>query len=75
MRFLRTSYSGIMGGRRACLGRNGKYSVENCNGSLWAQGIGQVQGIPITETYDLFVPLGSDSLVTADSLTFKVVSE
>lgn len=36
-----------MGGRRACLGRNGKYSVENCNGSLWAQGIGNITGINI----------------------------
>ena len=29
------------GGRKGCLGKDGKYSIENCNGDLQAQGIGQ----------------------------------
>jgi hypothetical protein len=32
------------GGRRGCLGKDGKYSIENCNGDLEAQGIGQTTG-------------------------------
>ena len=69
---VRTSYTGRIGGRQACLGRDGKYSLKNCNGSLWAQGVGVVTGIIPSTTYSLFIPLGSDSLVTQDGLTFKV---
>ena len=28
------------GGNRGCLGADGKYSIENCNGDLANQGIG-----------------------------------
>ena len=28
------------GGNRGCLGSDGKYSIENCNGDLANQGIG-----------------------------------
>lgn len=28
------------GGRRGCLGKDGKYSPENCTGELYAQGFG-----------------------------------
>jgi hypothetical protein len=28
------------GGRRGCLGKDGKYSPENCTGELQAQGFG-----------------------------------
>ena len=31
-------------GRRGCLGDNGKYSIENCNGDHQNQGIGQTTG-------------------------------
>jgi hypothetical protein len=30
------------GGRRGCLGPDGKYSIENCDGSLQAQGVGSL---------------------------------
>lgn len=32
------------GGKRGCLGKDGKYSIENCNGDLQAQGIGATTG-------------------------------
>lgn len=69
------SLTGRIGGQRACLGRDGKYSVKNCNGSIWAQGIGRTQAVPVINEYDLFVPLGSDSLITSDGLTLKVIAE
>ena len=28
------------GGKRGCLGKDGKYAIENCNGELANQGIG-----------------------------------
>ena len=30
------------GGNRGCLGADGKYSIENCNGDLQNQGIGSL---------------------------------
>jgi len=33
-------------GKRACLCDNGTYSINCCDGSLWAQGIGNVTGKP-----------------------------
>jgi hypothetical protein len=30
------------GGNRGCLGDDGKYSIENCNGDLQNQGIGSL---------------------------------
>lgn len=32
------------GGNRGCLGDDGKYSPENCNGDLQNQGIGSLTG-------------------------------
>ena len=40
------------GGKRGCLGKDGKYAIENCNGELANQGIGstvQQGGATITE--------------------------
>ena len=34
--------SGILGGTRACLCKNGTYNVKCCDGGLWAQGIGNI---------------------------------
>ena len=34
--------SGILGGTRACLCKNGTYDVKCCDGGLWAQGIGNI---------------------------------
>jgi hypothetical protein len=34
------------GGKRACLCSDGTYSIKCCDGSLWAQGIGNVTGKP-----------------------------
>lgn len=31
-------------GKRGCLGDDGKYSIENCNGDLQNQGIGALTG-------------------------------
>jgi len=31
------------GGRRGCLGKDGKYSIENCNGDHQNQGLGNTQ--------------------------------
>ena len=31
------------GGKRGCLGKDGKYSVENCNGDLQNQGVGALK--------------------------------
>jgi len=39
---LKTSRSGRLGGNRACLCKDGTYSTKCCDGSLWAQGIGNV---------------------------------
>lgn len=30
------------GGNRGCLGDDGKYSIENCNGDLQNQGVGSL---------------------------------
>lgn len=32
------------GGRRGCLGKDGKYSIENCKGNMINQGIGATEG-------------------------------
>lgn len=32
--------SSPVGGNRGCLGKDGKYDIENCNGELQEQGIG-----------------------------------
>lgn len=32
------------GGNRGCLGKDGKYSIENCKGNMINQGIGQLTG-------------------------------
>lgn len=40
------------GGKRGCLGKDGKYAIENCTGELANQGIGstvQQGGATITE--------------------------
>ena len=40
------------GGKRGCLGKDGKYAIENCTGELVNQGIGstvQQGGATITE--------------------------
>ena len=38
--------SGILGGTRACLCKNGTYNVKCCDGSIWAQGIGKITRTP-----------------------------
>lgn len=41
------------GGKRGCLGKDGKYAIENCNGELQEQGIGslvsQVSSVIVNE--------------------------
>lgn len=32
------------GGGRGCLGKDGKYSIENCKGNMINQGIGSLTG-------------------------------
>lgn len=37
-------YTSPVGGKRGCLGKNGKYHVDNCKGELRQQGIGKTTG-------------------------------
>ena len=37
------------GGNRACLCKNGKYSRKCCDGSLQAQGVGNVTGVQVQQ--------------------------
>ena len=39
---MKSSRTGILGGTRACLCKNGTYSIDCCDGSIWAQGIGKI---------------------------------
>jgi len=39
---VKSSRTGILGGTRACLCKDGTYSIDCCNGSIWAQGIGNI---------------------------------
>ncbi len=39
---MKSSRTGILGGTRACLCKNGTYSIDCCDGSIWAQGIGNI---------------------------------
>ena len=39
------------GGRRGCLCENNTYSLKCCDGSLQAQGIGNITGVRSTETF------------------------
>jgi len=46
---LRKSRTGRLGGKRACLCKDGTYSRDCCDGGLWAQGIGNVTGEQVEE--------------------------
>ncbi len=48
---MKSSQTGRLGGRKACLCKNGTYSVKCCDGSIWAQGIGRVTKTPDVVTY------------------------
>ena len=48
---MKSSRTGILGGTRACLCKDGTYSIDCCNGSLWAQGIGNVTKEDTTGAY------------------------
>ena len=39
---MKTSRTGRLGGKRACLCKDGTYSTKCCDGSIWAQGIGDI---------------------------------
>ena len=39
---MRKSRTGRLGGKRACLCKDGTYSRDCCDGGLWAQGIGNI---------------------------------
>jgi hypothetical protein len=41
---LKKSRTGRLGGKRACLCKDGTYSRKCCDGGLWAQGIGNITG-------------------------------
>ena len=45
--FKTPSYTSPKGGARGCLCADGTYSVKCCDGSLQAQGIGNITGVPI----------------------------
>jgi hypothetical protein len=45
------SKSGVNGGNRACLCKHkDTYSRKCCDGGLWAQGIGSIEGTPGAES-------------------------
>ena len=48
---MKSSRTGILGGTRACLCKNGTYSIDCCDGSIWAQGIGNITKEDTTATY------------------------
>ena len=41
---MKKSRTGRLGGKRACLCKDGTYSNKCCDGGLWAQGIGNITG-------------------------------
>jgi hypothetical protein len=47
--FKTPSYTSPKGGTRGCLCPDGRYSSKCCDGSLQAQGIGNITGIRIVE--------------------------
>ena len=58
------------GGRRACLGADGTYSIENCNGSIWAQGIGQIQKSVVVDPNLIYVTSDDFIYVTSDDFIY-----
>jgi len=48
--FKTPSYTSPKGGSRGCLCSDGRYSVKCCDGSLQAQGIGNIYGVRAIET-------------------------
>ena len=58
------------GGRRACLGADGTYSIENCNGSIWAQGIGQIQREVVIAPNLIYVTTDDFIYVTSDDFIY-----
>ena len=48
---MKSSQTGRLGGRKACLCKNGTYSVKCCDGSIWAQGIGRTSKHPTEDAY------------------------
>ena len=49
--FKTPSYTSPKGGSRGCLCTDGTYSRKCCDGSLQAQGIGNIYGIRAIETF------------------------
>jgi hypothetical protein len=49
--FKTPSYTSPKGGTRGCLCADGTYSVKCCDGSLQAQGIGNIYGVRSIETF------------------------
>lgn len=58
------------GGNRACLCKNGKYSRKCCDGSLAAQGIGNVYGVKILDN-DLITE-NEKLILTENNLNIKI---
>ena len=50
------------GGSRGCLCRDNTYNVKCCDGSIQAQGIGNIYGIRRTETFYLLLEDASNLL-------------
>lgn len=53
---------------RACLCSNGTYSRKCCDGSLWAQGIGNITVVVNNEVYTR-ITQASDTRITQDGNT------
>ena len=52
---MKTSKTGVLGGNRACLCKDGTYSTKCCDGSIWAQGYGSTVGRTIPESANRYL--------------------
>ena len=66
------SLTSPLGGTRGCLCPDNTYNVDCCDGSIQAQGIGNIYGIKRTETFFLLIDNNSYLLQeNNDKIIFK----
>ena len=63
-----------VGGKKACLCPDNTYSRDCCDGSLWAQGIGNVTGIPPTIINYIYITTDDFKYVTSDNEIYLTVN-
>jgi hypothetical protein len=62
------------GGRRGCLCPNNTYSRKCCDGSLWAQGIGNITGTPPVIINYIYITTDDFIYVTSDNEIYLTVN-